>query len=240
MVTTRSGLREGNEKRSYVREMFTAIAPRYDLLNHVLSLNIDRSWRRKAVDRLGWERRSTGVYLDLCAGTLDLAAELVGRRRFSGRVVGADFVVPMLRLGLGKAPGLRAVGADALDLPFPDASFDGCTVGFGVRNLTDLEAGLAEAARVLKPGARFVVLEFGTPTVWPFGLIYQWYFRHALPWIGRRVSKHTSAYSYLPQSVAGFPPPRQFTEMLEAAGFEQVGMEPVTLGIAHLFWGQRT
>ena len=109
-----------------------------------------------------------------------------------------------------------------------------------MRNLTDLEAGLAEAARVLRPGARFVVLEFGTPTVWPFGLIYQWYFRHALPWIGRRVSKHTSAYSYLPQSVAGFPTPRQFAGMLEAAGFEQVGMEPVTLGIAHLFWGQRT
>ena len=114
----------GDAKRSYVRAMFTAIAPRYDLLNHLLSLNIDRAWRRRAVGRLAFERAPAGTYLDCCAGTLDLGAELARRREFRGRVVGADFVVPMLKLGRGKAPALRPVGADALRLPFADGAFD--------------------------------------------------------------------------------------------------------------------
>ena len=122
-------------KRSYVREMFTAIAPRYDLLNRVLSLTVDRGWRRRAVDHLAWERKPGGRYLDVCAGTLDLAAELQRRQGFTGTVVGADFVVPMLRMGIEKAPRLHAVGADALGLPFPDSTFDGCMVAFGIRNL---------------------------------------------------------------------------------------------------------
>ena len=129
-------------RRTYVRDMFTAIAPRYDLLNHLLSLNIDKAWRKRAVGLLHWERVPDGVYLDSCAGTLDFAAELAQRQGFRGRVVGADFVIPMLRLGRGKATGLHPVGADALLLPFPDASFQGATVGFGVRNLEDLRAGL--------------------------------------------------------------------------------------------------
>ena len=164
MTSTPQGVIRGVEdKRSYVREMFTAIAPRYDLLNHVLSLNIDRRWRRKAIARLKWQSAACGTYLDLCAGTLDLAAELDRQVGFKGEVIGADFVVPMLHLGKEKGTGVWPVGADALELPFPDERFAGCTVGFGVRNLADLKAGLVEAYRVLRPGARFVVLEFGTP-----------------------------------------------------------------------------
>jgi demethylmenaquinone methyltransferase/2-methoxy-6-polyprenyl-1,4-benzoquinol methylase len=233
------GSRSGDSKRSYVRDMFTAIAPRYDLLNHVLSLNIDRRWRRRAVDRLEWRAAPGGAYLDLCAGTLDLAAELARRRGFRGRVVGADFVVPMLKLGLGKAGGLRGVGADALELPFADRTFDGLTIGFGLRNLTDTDAGLAEMARVLKPGGRLVILEFATPTMWPMRPLYLFYFRRVLPQIGRWVSKHTSAYSYLPASVAGLPEPETLGGLIAAAGMRDVGHEALTCGIARIYWGAR-
>ncbi len=132
--------------------MFTAIAPRYDFLNHLLSLNVDTSWRRQAVARLDWRRTPTGVFLDLCAGTLDLAAALADQRGFGGRVIGADFVLPMLQLGREKSDRVLPLNADALELPFDKAVFDGATVGFGVRNLADLDQGLAEAARVLKKG----------------------------------------------------------------------------------------
>ena len=149
----------GPEKRAYVRDVFTAIAPTYDRLNRIISLRCDQRWRRYAVGRLGWERRPDGIYLDLCAGTLDFAATLARRPGFRGRIVAADFVPAMLRLGRDKAAGLAPVTADALELPFPDASFDGAMVGWGVRNLVDLDAGLAEAARVLRPGGRLVLQE---------------------------------------------------------------------------------
>ncbi|UCD24170.1 MAG: ubiquinone/menaquinone biosynthesis methyltransferase [Gemmatimonadota bacterium] len=226
-----------SEKRSYVRDMFTAIAPRYDLLNHVLSLNIDRRWRRRAIERLDWQRSPDGLYLDLCAGTLDLAAELGSRPGFTGRIVGADFVVPMLQLGRGKATGIHPVGGDALNLPFPAGCFDGCTVGFGIRNLADIDAGLTEIARVLKPGGRLIVLEFSTPTSWPTRPLYLFYFRHVLPFIGRVVSKHMTAYSYLPDSVAGFPDNDGFTRQMSGAGFDNVGFEQLTLGVASLYSG---
>lgn len=230
----------GDAKRAYVREMFAAIAPRYDLLNHLLSLNVDRWWRRRAVARLNWAAAADGVYLDVCAGTLDLAAELRRQRGFTGRVVGADFVTQMLKLGATKADRLEPVGADALQLPFADRQFDGCVVGFGVRNLADLDAGLAEIARVLKPGARLVVLEFAMPTAWPVRALYLFYFRHVLPRIGRGVSKHTSAYHYLPRSVLDFPVGTRFTERLAAVGFEAVGTERLTLGVVALYWGTRS
>ncbi len=233
-------VRSGDGKRSYVRGMFTAIAPRYDLLNHVLSLNVDRRWRRRAVLRLGWEDAPEGRYLDLCAGTLDLAAELAGRRGFRGQVVGADFVVPMLRRGLPKAPRLRAVGADALALPFPDAAFRGSMIAFGIRNLVDPDAGLCEMVRVVRPGGRVVVLEFSLPTVWPIRPLYLLYFRRVLPRIGRLVSKHMSAYSYLPDSVEDFPEPRRFEERMRAAGLRDTGSESLSFGVATLYWGTRT
>lgn len=214
-----------------MRDMFTAIAPRYDFLNHLLSFNVDRSWRRAAVRRLAWERRPDGTYLDLCAGTLDLAATLARAPGFRGTVIGADFVIPMLARGKGKALRARPVGADALALPFADARFDGAMVAFGVRNLADLDAGLREAHRVLRPGARFVVLEFTTPRRAPLRALYLFYFRRVLPAIGRAVSKHRDAYTYLPESVLEFPDPDALARRLEGAGFAGVGYELVSGGI---------
>ncbi|HXY20836.1 MAG TPA: ubiquinone/menaquinone biosynthesis methyltransferase [Gemmatimonadales bacterium] len=230
-----------SDKRRYVREMFSAIAPRYDLLNHLLSLNVDRSWRRRAVDRLGWEARASGTYLDACAGTLDLAAELARRRGFRGRVVGADFAGPMLRLGSGKVGGGAVVpaAADTLALPFADGSFDGATVGFGVRNLDDLDAGLRELWRVLRPGARLVILDFTTPPRWPMRTLYLFYFRRVLPLVGRAVSGHPTAYAYLPASVETFPAPAELLGRMAAAGFRDGGYELLTGGIAAIHWGAR-
>ena len=219
--------------------MFSAIAPRYDLLNHLLSLNVDRSWRRRAVDRLGWEARPDGRYLDLCAGTLDLAVELARRPGFRGQVVGADFVLEMLRIGRRKDHRVRPIAADALALPFEDASFDGCMVAFGVRNLADLDAGLAEFARVLKPGARLVILEFSMPTAWPVRPLYRFYFRRVLPVVGRAVSRHVSAYSYLPDSVHAFPDPDAVCGAIAAAGMRSVTAEPLTFGVTTLYRGVR-
>lgn len=208
----------GTAKRAYVRGIFTSIAPRYDFLNHLLSFNADRRWRRLAIDTLG-PLAPRGRYLDLCAGTLDLAAELGNRAGFRGEVIAADFVTPMLRRGAGKSARVLPAAADALRLPFADGAFDGATVGFGVRNLMDLDTGLREAARVLKPGARFVVLEFTTPRWQPFRAVYLGYLRRVLPLVGRIFSKHRSAYDWLPASVLAFPDPPELARRLEAAGF---------------------
>jgi demethylmenaquinone methyltransferase/2-methoxy-6-polyprenyl-1,4-benzoquinol methylase len=225
-----------------VREMFTAIAPHYDFLNHLLSLGIDRAWRRAAVSRLGWEARPDGRYLDACAGTLDLAAELANRGRFTGRVVGADFAPVMLRLGGGKARrrgAIEPVASDALGLPFRAGCFDGATVGFGVRNFADLDVGLAELFRVLRVGARLVVLEFTLPAWRPFRVLYQVYFNRVLPAIGRAISGHPTAYAYLPASVDGFPSPGALRSRLERAGFRACDYRLLTGGIAAIHWGIR-
>lgn len=229
----------GVEKRAYVREMFAEIAPRYDLLNHLLSLNIDKRWRRRAVTDLGWERAPGGRYLDLCAGTLDLSAELATRPGFTGTVVGADFVLPMLVRGRGKADRVAPLNADALELPFPDAAFDGATVGFGVRNLVDLDAGLREASRILKPGARLVILEFTTPPRQPMRGLYAFYFRRILPTIGRLVSKHKTAYTWLPESVLAFPEPEGLAERMRRAGFGAVRYRLLMGGICAVHVGVR-
>jgi demethylmenaquinone methyltransferase/2-methoxy-6-polyprenyl-1,4-benzoquinol methylase len=229
----------GQAKRTYVRGMFAAIAPRYDFLNHLLSLNIDRRWRRAAVARLGWQARPAGMYLDLCAGTMDLTALLARQPGFMGEVVGADFAIPMLERGRGKTPHAAPVGADALSLPFAAATFDGAMVGFGARNLADLDAGLAEAARVIRPGGRFVMLEFTTPRFAPLRAAYLFYFRRVLPVVGRAISKHRDAYTYLPESVLQFPDPDALAQRLAAAGFSGVGYELLTGGICALHHGTR-
>jgi len=229
----------GAPKRAYVRRIFGAIAPRYDLLNHVLSVNLDRRWRRRAVDRLDWERAPEGSYLDLCAGTQDLAAELGNRKGFGGRVVAADFVQEMLLRGRGKSARALPCNADALALPFGDACFDGATVGFGVRNLMDLDAGLREAARVLKPGARLVILEFTTPRRQPLRGLYLFYFRRLLPLVGRLVSKHRDAYEWLPASVLAFPGPDALGQRMQEAGFREVGYQLLVGGICAIHTGTR-
>jgi demethylmenaquinone methyltransferase/2-methoxy-6-polyprenyl-1,4-benzoquinol methylase len=145
----------------------------------------------------------------------------------------------MLKLGRNKAPALRPVGADALRLPFGDGAFDGALVGFGIRNLADLDAGLRELRRVLRPGGRLVVLEFTLPTAQPLRALYLAYFRHVLPAVGRAVSKHTDAYSYLPASVAEFPGPEDLAARMRAAGLADVGYERLTFGIAAVHWGTR-
>lgn len=230
----------GDGKRDYVQQMFSDIAPRYDLLNHVLSLNIDRAWRVKALKALAWRDRPRGAYLDVCAGTLDVGAMLTRQDGFGGFVMGADFAVPMLQHGNGKASRtvLAPVGADALALPLADASVDGAIVAFGIRNVADLDAGLREVRRVLKPGARFVILEFSTPRMALVRWGYHAYFHNVLPLIGRLVSGHRSAYTYLPLSVAQFPTGDDLAARMRAAGFATVTWEPLTLGVAAIHVGQ--
>ena len=202
--------------------MFGAIAPRYDLLNHLLSLNRDRAWRRHAVNDLLAGLPANARVLDACAGTLDLAVELGNRRQFRGHVVASDFSYPMLRAGAEKAqrrPITVACG-DALRQPFGDAAFDGAMVGFGVRNLASLDAGLSEFSRLIRPGGKLVILEFTTPQWQPFRSLYLFYFRRLLPLIGRVISKHSNAYSYLPESVLNFPEPQELQTMMQRAGFD--------------------
>lgn len=229
----------GAEKRQYVRTMFGAVAHRYDLLNHVLSFNLDRLWRRRTVRLLGWERAPGGTYLDQCAGTLDLAVALARHDRFTGSVIGADFTLPMLKLGRHKSSQVIPLNGDALELPFADEVFDGATVGFGVRNLTDLSQGFRETARVLKPGARYVVLELSTPRDQPLRGVYLLYFQHLLPLIGRAVSKHTSAYTWLPESVKAFPEPDALVALMEASGFERVSYDLLLGGACAIHVGTK-
>ncbi|HEU4566231.1 MAG TPA: ubiquinone/menaquinone biosynthesis methyltransferase [Gemmatimonadaceae bacterium] len=230
----------GADKRAYVRRIFSEIAPRYDLLNHLLSLNIDRGWRREAIAALGWERAADGTYVDLCSGTMDVAVELARRPGFRGRVAAADFAEPMLRAGRRKTGGLRVrpVVADALQLPLRDGAASGAIVAFGIRNLADLDAGLREVRRVLAPGARFVILEFSRPRVPLVRAVYQGYFRYLLPAIGRLVSGHPTAYRYLPESVAHFPTEDALAARMRAAGFARVTWRRLTLGIAAVHVGE--
>ena len=231
----------GAEKRAYVQRIFSEIAPRYDLLNHVLSLNIDKGWRRAALRALDWRRAPDGVYVDLCAGTLDVGAQLTRQPGFAGLVVGADFAEPMLRAGLGKAPRtvLQPVTADALQLPLADGCAQGAIVAFGIRNVADLDAALREVRRVLAPGGRFVILEFSTPRSPLVRGFYHLYFHHVLPRVGRLVSGHRTAYTYLPRSVAHFPVEEELAARLSRAGFADVTWRSLTFGIAAVHVGTR-
>ena len=231
----------GAEKRAYVRTVFEEIAPRYDLLNHLLSLNIDKLWRRRALRALGWDRRPDGCYLDLCAGTLDVGAELIRQAGFRGFIVGADFAVPMLKAGAGKAPANRLgpVGADAQLLPLADGSMDGATVAFGIRNVASLDVALREVHRVLAPDAKFVILEFTTPRSIIVRTLYHFYFHQVLPLVGGLISGHHTAYRYLPRSVANFPAEPELARRMTAAGFSNVTWQSLSLGIAAIHVGTR-
>lgn len=228
-------------KRAYVRRIFSEIAPRYDLLNHLLSFNIDRRWRAHALAALEVGRAPRGVYLDLCAGTLDVGAQLARVPGFAGTIIAADFAEPMLRRGRGKAPPavLAPVTADALELPLRDGAADGAIVAFGIRNVADLDAGLAEVHRVLAPGARFVILEFSTPRSAVVRACYHAYFHHVLPFIGGVVSGHPTAYTYLPKSVANFPAGDALADRMRRAGFGDVRWTSLTFGVAAIHVGAK-
>ena len=230
---------DGNrEKREYVRRMFSDIAPRYDMLNHILALNIDRGWRRRAIRALDIARMPAGVYLDLCAGTLDIAAHIARQPGFRGSVVGADFAEPMLRAGLKKAGAMvHPVTADAVQLPLGDDSVAGAIVAFGIRNVAGLDQCLAEVHRVLIPGGRFVILEFSTPRAPVFAKVYRFYFHHVLPKIGGALSGHPTAYSYLPKSVDAFPEEAELARRMRACGFVDATWTSLTFGIVAIHVG---
>ena len=270
-----------------VRQMFGEIAGRYDFLNRLLSLGIDRSWRRKTVKLVPPE--GDAPILDVCTGTADLALAYWRASKGKTPVVGTDFCQPMLAIAREKcrragavpslpspacgrgaggegvedpsqaaltltlsqrergpftrfhAPhGITLLEADTLQLPFPDGTFQIVSVAFGLRNLSDIDAGLREMVRVCRPGGRVAVLEFSTPTAWPLGAIYGWYFQHLLPRIGQALARNTqAAYNYLPQSVGRFPQGEALAERMRAAGLREVWFKRFTFGVATLYVGRK-
>jgi demethylmenaquinone methyltransferase/2-methoxy-6-polyprenyl-1,4-benzoquinol methylase len=222
--------------------MFTAIAPRYDLLNHLLSLNIDRLWwRRTAKTFAAILNRADANVLDLCCGTGDMAFALAHRRAGAlPRILGADFSHAMLQRASAKSAGttLRWVEADALRLPFATGSFDLITTAFGFRNLADYDAGLHEIVRVLCPGGECGILDFGEPNGLA-GRLYRIYFKHVLPSVGTLISGVSGPYAYLPASVERFPKPAQMLDRMRSAGFREASWTPYTFGIAGLYQGKK-
>ncbi|HEX5235329.1 MAG TPA: ubiquinone/menaquinone biosynthesis methyltransferase [Silvibacterium sp.] len=223
-----------------VRQMFDSIAPRYDLLNHVLSCNIDRVWWNRTARRFRkiLDQPDASI-LDVCCGTGDMTLALLKHRPQNAKpVLAADFSHAMLARGAQKLRASNAVTieADALHLPLPDSSIDLLTTAFGFRNLANYQAGLAEFHRVLKPGAEFGILDFSEPGGL-IGKIYAFYFRRILPAIAARISGTGSTYSYLPVSVHRFPPPPEMLAMINNSGFTDVSWTPYTFGIAGLYRG---
>jgi demethylmenaquinone methyltransferase/2-methoxy-6-polyprenyl-1,4-benzoquinol methylase len=222
--------------------MFGEIAGRYDLLNHLLSLGIDRRWRRKTV-RLA-PPGDEGPILDLCTGTGDLALAYWRASGGQARVVGADFCRPMLAVGrekiqrLGAQRQIQLVEADAERLPFADEQFQIVCVAFGLRNVADTDRGLGEMVRVCRQGGKLAVLEFSTPRLWPLGAIYGWYFSTILPRIGQAVARNRQqAYNYLPASVGQFPQGEALAERMRRAGLVDVEYRSFTFGVATLYVG---
>lgn len=244
-----------------VREMFRQIAPRYDAMNHLLSMNIDRLWRRAAVGRLRVD--GTAPILDVCTGTGDLALA-ISRRYPDAPVVGSDFCFAMLQIAQQKAAAVRSPGrsaspsdtadaadeaaaapvtfleADAQALPFPDAAFQCVTVAFGLRNVADTDRGLAEMTRVCQPGGQVMVLEFSQPTLPVLKQVYGGYFRYVLPRIGQWfASNDKSAYKYLPESVGQFPSGQALLDRMRAAGLTDTRVRPLTFGVASIYEGRK-
>ena len=235
------GSRDQQAAARAVREMFTSIAPRYDLLNHVLSFNVDRLWWRRAAGTFSAIlARPDSHILDLCCGTGDMALALRRQSRASGaRIVGADFSHAMLQRAWQKSAGsLDWVEADALQLPFPDSGFDLVTSAFGFRNLADYDGGLREIVRVLQPGGECGILDFGEP-LGVMGALYRIYFKQVLPAVGTLISGVQGPYAYLPASVARFPGPEEMLDRMRAAGFREASWTPYTFGIAGLYRGRK-
>lgn len=226
-----------------VRAMFAEIAPSYDRLNHLLSLNIDKRWRRFTIGKLrDILQRPNVLALDLCCGTADLTLELEPY----ARVIGCDFCHPMLVIGnekIADRPALRRqpllTEGNAMQLPFADQSFDVVTIAFGLRNLERVDVGLAEILRVLRPGGRAAILEFSRPVLPIFRQLFEFYFHHILPRIGGLISGSTTAYTYLPKSVGNFPDQKRLAALMKEIGFSAVRYHNLSAGIAALHLGER-
>lgn len=252
--TRPQGTRDESEAQRRIRDMFSNIAPRYDFLNHFLSGSFDKLWRRRTAKRFAHILHSPNArVLDLCCGTGDLLFAFereVGNSRKeiqeTPRFFGADFALPMLNLARSKKKATNKyyrvgfLAADALALPFPDASFDLVTTAFGFRNLVNYERGLREIARVLRPGGDLGILEFCAPSNGALAALYNFYFTRILPKVGGALSGSGEAYSYLPQSVQKFPEPEIIAEWLEASGFKNVQYERWTCGIVALHRGAKS
>ncbi len=225
-----------------VREMFNTISPRYDLLNHVLSMNVDRFWWWRTAWRFRHIlRRNEAEVLDLCCGTGDMTLALYGRANGSkAAITGADFAREMLRRAQKKGTGkpIRWAEADALHMPFADQTFDLVTSAFGFRNLADYGAGLREIVRVLRPNGELGILDFGEPKG-AIGKLYRFYFKQVLPRVGTMISGVRGPYAYLPASVESFPQPSEMLQRMRGAGFREAKYTPYTFGIAGLYWGKK-
>jgi len=231
-----------SEKGENIRQMFGAIAPRYDFLNRLLSLGIDRRWRERAVGMLRY--RAGARILDVATGTGDVALEIARTTPPSVRITGADFCPEMVELGRAKVAAsaycerIDFQVAPCEDLPFGENTFDSITIAFGIRNVVDRALGLAEMWRVLRPGGRLIILEFSTPRSQLFKQMYLFYFRRLLPMIGGLFSRY-NAYKYLPDSVLGFPTREEFSRMMTTAGFRAIQVHDLTFGIASIYVGEK-
>jgi len=223
--------------------MFDAIAGRYDFLNHALSAGRDKRWRARAIDDL--DLPADACVLDLCTGTGDFAIAAADARP-GARIVGVDFAAAMLAIGLEKVRArsltrrVAILRGDAMSIPVRDGWADAVTIGFGIRNVVRPEVALRDVARVLKPGGRLAILELGEPVLPGVRQVYNWYFRSVLPRLGRLVSHHDSAYSYLPASVVDFPRPPDFAAIISSQGFSGVRAVPLTFGIVYLYVATKT
>ncbi len=241
------GARDQDSAARAVREMFTSIAPRYDLLNHVLSFNVDRLWWRRTARAFRHILTRPGArILDLCCGTGDLTFALLRQAGTLPSILGADFSHAMLQRAAAKSavasqngPTPNWIEADALNLPFPSGHFDLVTSAFGFRNLADYDAGLREMARVLGPGGECGILDFGEPKG-AMGALYRIYFKQVLPRVGTVISGVRGPYAYLPASVERFPPPDEMLARMKSAGFAEASWTPYTFGIAGLYRGKIT
>src|SRR4029453_7246802 len=224
--------------------MFDAIAPRYDLLNHLLSAGIDRRWRTQMIASLKLTGRET--LIDVCTGTADVALEArrganSGSNGTAARVLGVDFAGAMLALGLrkvqdaGEQQHIALVRGDAMRIPAPDGVAEAATVAFGVRNVEKTDVACRGVARVLRPGGRLAILEFSVPRIPGLAALYRWYFSRVLPLVGRAISGHSGAYSYLPPSVGAFPPPNESVPLRRHSGFVDIRAVPLTFGIVYLY-----
>ncbi len=224
-------------KKEQVAEMFDNISKRYDFLNHVLSLSIDKGWRKKVVKMVAQDK--PGTILDVATGTADLAIALT--KAHPEKIVGLDLSAGMLEVGQKKIEERKLTHiislkqGDSEDLPFESNSFDAVTVAFGVRNFENLEKGLSEIYRVLRPGGKLLVLEFSQPSSFPFKQVYRFYFKNILPTLGKLISKDQSAYTYLPESVDAFPYGKRFTDILKKLGYQKPDFKPVTFGVAMIY-----